>query len=587
MSQLPRFTDITLVLTEQCNLRCSYCYVPKQQPGHGRSMSREVAFAAVDRFLERAPSGKDVSISFFGGEPFLARELMGLVVDHAQARRPERLSFSAPTNGTLLDAEALALVRRSQMSLALSVDGTAPSADRPDTSGRGSLERLRAQLPGLREAAPMVRMTVTPDNVAQLSDNVRTLFDWGLSKLMHQPALEQPWSEQALDLWEQQHRELADWACQRYAARQPLPDLTVLEGIISRLGGSGQSYCGAGVTQAAVDVDGRIFGCFRSVFDPRAAQLSLGSVLGGPHNETAIRAYAGLDPRRARPQGRDSCKGCEARDGCTVYCAAMGQALLGDLRGVGHDACRLMQVQVEVCRDLLRRMRRLQRASRRRASAQVAAAALALGLGVGAGCDGESRAKHDGGALDGKVGHNEGLIDKAKPGPDVYPDQHMAPGLCAPGFECPMDGPPRHQDLMGPGLCPKPMDGPQPGVCPVKPDMPVGGVCPPPQPDAAGPGLCPPKPVDGGPMPGQCPIKVDLYVPKPTEGGIGPGLCPVKPDQGGPKPGYCPVFVDSGPKKDAGKPTPGVCPRPAKDAGKPQPGVCPMPAKDKGTPGLC
>jgi len=106
MKQLPRFTDITLVLTEQCNLRCPYCYVPKQAPG-GRTMTEEVALAAVDRFLDRAPSGKDLSISFFGGEPFLTRGLMERVIDHARKRRPRGLTFSAPTNGTLLDGEAM------------------------------------------------------------------------------------------------------------------------------------------------------------------------------------------------------------------------------------------------------------------------------------------------------------------------------------------------------------------------------------------------------------------------------------------------------------------------------------------------
>ena len=579
MKQLPRFTDITLVLTEQCNLRCSYCYVPKEAPG-GRTMTEEVALAAVDRFLDRAPSGKELSISFFGGEPFLARELMERVIDHARKRRPEGLTFSAPTNGTLLDKEAMDLVRRSEMSLALSVDGTTSSADRPDRQGRGTRDRLDALIPRMQDLSPIGRMTVTPDNVAQLCENVRALFEQGLVRIMHQPALELPWPREAVDRWGQQHRLLADWACERYAQHQPLPDLTVLEGIISRLCGSGMSYCGAGVTQAAVDPDGDVFGCFRSVSDPRSEHLVLGSVLGGPVNEPLIRAYARLDPRRAKPQDRDSCKGCEARDGCTVYCAAMGHVGHGDLRAVSHDACELMRIQVDVCRDILRRMRRLERASRRRASAQVAAAALALSLGVGVGgCDTDRTLKPDSNT-------DSAIKDKGTPeGPGMCPleggQKDSAPGLC----------PDLGKDLMGPGLCPKPIDGMKPGVCPPPPpDGMKPGLCPPPPPpDAMTPGLCP-KPMDQGPpKPGYCPFKPDKGTPKPMEGGIGPGVCPFKVDQGTPKPGVCPVFPDTGIKKDAGKPTPGVCPMPAKDMGKPSPGLCPVPAPDMGKPkpGLC
>ena len=69
MKQLPPFTDITLVLTEQCNLRCAYCYVPKEAPG-GRTMSEEVALAAVDRFLERAPANRSSPSPFLAASRF-------------------------------------------------------------------------------------------------------------------------------------------------------------------------------------------------------------------------------------------------------------------------------------------------------------------------------------------------------------------------------------------------------------------------------------------------------------------------------------------------------------------------------------
>ena len=570
MKQLPRFTDLTLVLTERCNLRCSYCYVPKEGDG-ARTMSEEVALAAVDRFLDRAPAGKELSISFFGGEPFLERGLMERVVDHARARRPEGLTFSTPTNGTLLDDDALDLVRRSGMSLALSADGTSPSARRPDVGGRGTMERLEAAIPRVRDQDPIARMTVTPDNVDHLCHNVQQLFGRGLRRIMHQPALEQPWPEEAVDTWRAEHEALADWLCERYEAREPLPDMTVLEGIISRLSGAGMSNCGAGVTQAAVDPDGDVFGCFRSVSDARAAHLVLGNVLTGQVNEPLLQTYARLDPRRARPEDREGCKGCEAREGCTVYCAAMGHVLHNDLRAVGRDACRLARIQVEVCQDILRRMRRLQRASRRRASAQVAAAALALGLGVGAGCDSDRTIKEDSGAKDhgpGLCQADKGTSDSMAPGvcPKPIDGIKPPPGDSAPGL-CPDLGKP---DMMGPDLCPKPLDGMAPGLCP--PPIPDKG---PPK-----PGYCPYKPdtgikKDSSPQPGVCPWKPDTGIKK-DSGKPTPGVCPVPvPDAGKPTPGVCPVpMPDKGIKKDAGGPPPGLCPVPAPDAGKPKPGLC-------------
>jgi len=71
----------TLILTEACNLRCPYCYVPKT----GRRMTEETALRAVDFLLDRAPPPSRLSLSSFGGEPFLAQDRMlrraGLLVE--------------------------------------------------------------------------------------------------------------------------------------------------------------------------------------------------------------------------------------------------------------------------------------------------------------------------------------------------------------------------------------------------------------------------------------------------------------------------------------------------------------------------
>lgn len=497
MPGLPPFSSLTLVLTEQCNLRCAYCYVPKT----GRVMAESVALRAADFLLDRAPVGRDLTLSFFGGEPFLARPVMERVMTHARGRAGARLRFTVPTNGTLLDDQALQLVRASGMQMALSLDGAAATADRPDAAGVGSLGRLRPLLPRVSEFKPILRMTVTPDNVTHLRDNVITLYGWGFQRIMHQPALEQEWPAEAVETWCAEHRRLADWLCDRYADRQPMPDLITLEGIAKRLGGQRQAYCGAGLSQAAVSIEGRLFGCYRSVYDPRAERLVLGDLCGGPFNEALIATYARLHPSRALPE-RGSCTSCEARGGCTCYCPALGHALLGDLRGVSERACRLMRPQVAVVAEAMERMAAADRRARRRSVAShVAAAALALSLASGsAACDSRPTG----------------------PVPDAAVE--TVPGLCAPGM-CPYQ-----PDGKIAGLCPveidhgtqrdlAPMpDQPGPGLCPVKVDRAVA------KDDVWGPGVC---------APGLCPVKVDQQPSQRDQGGPA-GLCPPPP------PGLCP-----------------------------------------------
>ncbi len=269
---LPQLKDLTLVLTDQCNLGCAYCYVPK---GRGQHMPRPLALDAVERFLAQAPRGRAVSISFFGGEPLLRLELMEAVMQTARELRPEGLSFTAPTNGTLLDAAALRTLRRHGLRLALSVDGLRPTAERPDAHGRGSRPLLEPALQALAgEDAPLLRMTVTPQNVAGLSEDIAALFARGFTRIMHLPALERPWGEGALARWAEEHRRLADWFHGRFAAHQPCPELSVLEGITARLCGGAPGLCGAGVTQAALAPDGKLYGCYRAVFDPAAERFT-------------------------------------------------------------------------------------------------------------------------------------------------------------------------------------------------------------------------------------------------------------------------------------------------------------------------
>ncbi|MCK5800568.1 MAG: radical SAM protein [Deltaproteobacteria bacterium] len=448
---LPKISDLTLVLTERCNMNCAFCYVPKQ----ARSMPVDLALEAVDWLVDQAPKGSQPSIGFFGGEPLLAADLLNKVVAHGRKRRGDDIRFTMPTNGTLVDREAADALERGGVELALSVDDATVSAKGGE---QHTLAGVEENLEQLRRFAPTVRVTVTPDNVENLFETIIRIYQAGFQKIMHQPALEVAWPQEALETWRAQHEALADWSCERLARGEAIPELVVLEGIIARLGGQAQGYCGAGVRMGAVDPEGRVFACYRSVYDPQADRLVLGHLREGWVNEPLIAAYAKLHPHRAKPE-EGSCQTCPARDGCTAYCPAMGHALLGDLRAVPANACHLMKIQVEICRDLDRRVRQIQRRRRRRVGSRVAAAALALGLADGSlGCDSRTPAStSDAALIDGA--HLDKNPNFEGPGVcAVYlePPPDFTPGLCARPHIFIPDSPAVKDSRVTPGLCPVP-----------------------------------------------------------------------------------------------------------------------------------
>src|ERR1022692_4215146 len=117
---------ISLNIAQSCNLSCSYCYADEGRfGGRASMMSQETAHAAIDRLFADA-CGQRVTVGFIGGEPFLNREVLHSSVKYALARAHEtgsRVGFSVTTNGTLLNAGDLDLLRRHAFAVSISLDG--------------------------------------------------------------------------------------------------------------------------------------------------------------------------------------------------------------------------------------------------------------------------------------------------------------------------------------------------------------------------------------------------------------------------------------------------------------------------------
>ena len=105
---------ITFQVTENCNLRCSYCY---QHEKRNNRMTFDVAKRFIDMLLasdERtnqyitADKVQGVVLDFIGGEPFLEIELIDQICDYFLQKCLElhhhwatRFRISMSTNGTL------------------------------------------------------------------------------------------------------------------------------------------------------------------------------------------------------------------------------------------------------------------------------------------------------------------------------------------------------------------------------------------------------------------------------------------------------------------------------------------------------
>ena len=103
-------SKLTLFPTDQCNLKCIYCYATDSRTQR-RIMSWETASSAVEYYLGELKRKKRTvfDLEFHGGgEPFLAWDLIRSIVEYTQKRCHQEsidLKICASTNGMLDEAQ--------------------------------------------------------------------------------------------------------------------------------------------------------------------------------------------------------------------------------------------------------------------------------------------------------------------------------------------------------------------------------------------------------------------------------------------------------------------------------------------------
>lgn len=137
-------SQITLEVTQQCNLRCKYCIYDHEHENFRNYESKEMTWDIAKRAIDYANlhSKDQVVISFYGGEPLLKFDLIKKSVEYAQSIIKEKaLSFSMTTNMVLMDERKADFIAKvPYFSVTASIDGPQHihDANRVDIKGNGT-----------------------------------------------------------------------------------------------------------------------------------------------------------------------------------------------------------------------------------------------------------------------------------------------------------------------------------------------------------------------------------------------------------------------------------------------------------------
>jgi uncharacterized protein len=323
---------VTFVVTEDCQLRCKYCYVVgKNQKNR---MNPEVARATMDYLLADREIFKEKAlvIDFIGGEPFLEIDLIDEASDHFKRRAYQldhpwfssyRFSFS--TNGLLYDDPRVQRYidkNRTHVSIGITIDGTRRKHDlqRVYPDGRGSYDDIVGKIPLWLRQFPnaSTKVTVSHDDIPYIKESVLHLWSLGIPEVNINVVFENVWQEGDDLLLEEELRRLADEVVDQRLYREHTCSFfgDFLGKPMQRE--ENQNWCGGGRAMLAVDCQGNFYPCNR--FLPFTLSSGRRRIIGT--------CFTGIDSNKLRPfyaldrlsQSTEECIDCDVATGCAWCC---------------------------------------------------------------------------------------------------------------------------------------------------------------------------------------------------------------------------------------------------------------------------
>lgn len=248
-----RAPRLVVIPTWQCELRCRYCTIPKQD---GRVMSLATLERTIDLLL--STDAPHVDLHFFGGEPFSEWEILRHAVvwgTERAAREGRTIRFLFTTNGWALTPEQLAFLVQYDVWFQLSLDGDRATHEesRPARDHGSSYDRSPGGKAGFILASKVdhdVVQVVHPRNAERMADNFRHILSLGYRRVQLNYALGVWWEPPSVDAWARGLMEIGREVKARAEAGDPV-ELVNLEETLLTVRGS---------LELTIDWDGTVFG---------------------------------------------------------------------------------------------------------------------------------------------------------------------------------------------------------------------------------------------------------------------------------------------------------------------------------------
>ena len=355
---LPKITSAMLVLTHACNLQCRYCFV-HQEPS---KMTYQTAFDAVQFLIKNAEeSGDKPFINFFGGEPMLMwDEIIVPLVTWIRKEYQKPFQIGITTNGTLLSQSKLNFMKQNDIDILFSIDGAKETQDfnRPFHSGRGSFDNLKNKIPILISMFPTTtfRMTVIPQTVEYLFDNIMFAEQQGFQNFFVIPNVYEKWEEDKIKILSKEFRKYSNYVIQSFRDGKKYIHFSDLNKAFSNIrninsaewnktyrvlkGCSACGKCGLGANKcASIHPNGNVYGCQEMTSNAGEENIFyIGNIYTGILDSKRIALMESFDKEDCYSIDYD-CNNCQLNRICDGGCVANNYLITGSLNQVPSMYC--------------------------------------------------------------------------------------------------------------------------------------------------------------------------------------------------------------------------------------------------------
>lgn len=327
----------TLLLTQECNLRCTYCYIGKKP----EKMTLETAERAIDFIFKHQLPNEEINIGFFGGEPMLEFELLKditMLIEMHPSYDSSRVIFSVVTNGTIYSGEIATFLKEHRIGLVFSCDGSPEVQDtfRRFPDGKKTSAIVEANIRrALKDFGQLpVNSVYHPTTLNQLPETVSYLSNLGIRQIYLSPDFSADWKKEDIEAVPEIYSQIAQQYIDHYLEKDPhfisLIDSKLT--VILRGGYKPQERCRMGKGEMAFTPAGNIYPCERLIGNGENGHC-IGDLIEG------LKIEKMLCHKASDSEINHECTECSVKEYCMNWCGCSNFHSTGYYNRVSEFLC--------------------------------------------------------------------------------------------------------------------------------------------------------------------------------------------------------------------------------------------------------